>query len=51
VATVNDGSYPIARSLFMYTAGEPEGEIKTYLDWVLRDGQALVSDLGFVPLQ
>jgi phosphate transport system substrate-binding protein len=51
MATVNDGSYPIARSLFMYTAGEPEGEIKTFLDWVLRDGQALVSDLGFVPLQ
>jgi phosphate transport system substrate-binding protein len=51
VATVNDGSYPIARSLFMYTAGEPSGEIKTYLDWILSDGQAWVSDLGFVPLQ
>jgi phosphate transport system substrate-binding protein len=51
VATVNDGSYPIARPLYMYTAGEPEGAIKDYMEWVLGDGQALVSVLGFVPLQ
>jgi phosphate transport system substrate-binding protein len=51
IATVNDGSYPISRPLFMYTAGEPEGEIKTYMDWILGDGQALVSVLGFVPLK
>ena len=51
IATVNDGSYPISRPLFMYTAGEPQGEIKNYLDWVLGDGQSLVSELGFVPLE
>ena len=51
VATVNDGSYPISRPLYMYTAGEPAGEIKTYLEWILSDGQALVSVLGFVPLE
>jgi phosphate transport system substrate-binding protein len=51
VATVNDGSYAISRPLFMYTAGEPTGAIKVYLDWILSDGQALVSELGFVPLQ
>ncbi|MBN1640414.1 MAG: phosphate ABC transporter substrate-binding protein [Anaerolineae bacterium] len=51
VATVNDGSYPIARPLYMYTAGQPSGEIARYLEWVLGDGQDLVSELGFVPLQ
>jgi len=51
IATVNDGSYPISRSLYMYTAGEPSGQLKTYLDWVLGPGQGLVSTLGFVPLQ
>jgi phosphate transport system substrate-binding protein len=51
VETVNNGSYPIARPLYMYTAGEPTGRIKTYLQWVRSEGQALVSDLGFVPLQ
>jgi phosphate transport system substrate-binding protein len=50
VATVNDGSYPIARPLYMYTAGEPAGQIKVYLDWILGDGQATVGELGFVPL-
>jgi phosphate transport system substrate-binding protein len=48
--TVNNGSYPIARPLYMYTAGQPTGQIKTYLDWILQGGQALVSKLGFVPL-
>jgi phosphate transport system substrate-binding protein len=51
VDTVNDGSYPISRPLYMYTAGEPTGEIKTYLDWILSEGQALVQELGFVPLR
>ena len=50
VDTVNDGSYPVSRPLFMYTAGEPTGAVKDYLDWVLTDGQALVPVLGFVPL-
>jgi phosphate transport system substrate-binding protein len=50
IATVNDGSYPISRPLYMYTAGQPSGEIKAYLDWVLGDGQEWVSKLGFVPL-
>lgn len=51
VATVNDGAYPISRPLHMYTIGEPQGEIKAYLDWILGDGQALIPSLGFVPLQ
>ena len=31
-ASVNDGTYPIARALYMYTAGQPQGAIKAYLD-------------------
>jgi len=51
IATVNDGSYPIARPLYMYSAGEPTGHLKAYLDWVLSDGQGIVAETGFVPLQ
>ena len=51
VATVNDGTYPISRPLYMYTAGEPTGQVKAFLDWVLTDGQSVVSKLGFVPLE
>ncbi len=51
VETVNDGSYPIARDLYMYTAGEPQGAIAEYLAWIHSpEGQAIVAELGFVPL-
>jgi phosphate transport system substrate-binding protein len=52
LATVKDGSYPIARGLYIYTVGEPQGAIRDYLDWIQGpEGQAIVKDLGFVPLQ
>ncbi len=51
IETVNNGKYPIARPLFMYTPGEPQGDVKTYLDWILGpEGQKIVEQLGFVPL-
>ena len=50
VATVNSGTYPISRSLYMYTIGEPSGQVMAYLDWLMGPGQKLVSKLGFVPL-
>ncbi|UCC89234.1 MAG: PstS family phosphate ABC transporter substrate-binding protein [Anaerolineales bacterium] len=50
VESVNDGSYPISRPLYMYTAGEPAGMVKVYMDWILGPGQDLVPRLGFVPL-
>jgi phosphate transport system substrate-binding protein len=51
IDTVNAGTYPISRPLYMYTAGEPTGRVKAYMDWVLDEGQALVAELGFVPLR
>ncbi len=52
IAAVNDKSYPIARDLYMYTAGPPSGALKAYLDWVLgSDAQKIVADLGFVPIK
>ncbi|MEN8167281.1 MAG: phosphate ABC transporter substrate-binding protein [Pseudomonadota bacterium] len=50
VKTASDRSYPIARPLFMYTNGEPAGEIKTYLDWVKSDdGQCILLKKGYAP--
>ena len=50
VETAIDGTYPIARPLFMYTAGEPEGAIGEYIDWVLSDeGQCIIYDKGYAP--
>ncbi len=49
--TVNDGTYPIARDLYMYTNGEPKGEIKNYIDWIISpEAQKIVTNLGFVPI-
>ena len=51
VETGADGSYPISRGLYMYTANEPDGVIADYLNWIRgAEGQAIVAKLGFVPL-
>ena len=49
--SVNSGAYPIARDLYMYSNGQPQGAIKEYLDWIMTpEAQEIVSDLGFVPI-
>ncbi len=50
--TVNNGTYPISRDLYMYTNGLPVGDIKAYLDWIVSpDAQVIVTNLGFVPIK
>ena len=52
VATASDRSYPIARPLFMYTNGEPQGDVKNYLDWILSDeGQCIILGKGYAPVR
>ncbi len=49
---VLDNSYPLSRSLFWYTAGEPTGAIKEFVDWALSpEGQKVVTDVGYYPLR
>ena len=48
--TVNNGRYPIARDLYMYSADQPTGRVLDYLNWILGpEAQRIVSELGFVP--
>jgi phosphate transport system substrate-binding protein len=50
VDTAVDGSYPIARPLFMYTNGEPSGHIGDYLNWIKSDeGQCIILEKGYAP--
>ena len=52
VDTAVDKTYPIARPLLMYTAGSPEGNIKSYLDWILSDeGQKIILNMGYAPVR
>jgi phosphate transport system substrate-binding protein len=49
--TALDGTYPVSRPLYMYSLGEPAGEIRKYLEWIYSDvGQAIVQKSGYVPL-
>jgi phosphate transport system substrate-binding protein len=49
--SVNNQTYPIARDLYMYTAGKPSIEEQAYLDWILSPpAQKIVTELGFVPV-
>lgn len=48
VATASDGSYPIARPLFMYTNGEPTGYVGEYLNWIKSEtGQCIILKKGY----
>jgi len=48
VETASDGSYPIARPLFMYTNGEPTGYVGAYLNWIKSDvGQCIIIEKGY----
>jgi len=51
VETALNGTYPIARPLYMYSLGEPTGEVKKYIEWIYSDfGQKIVETSGYVPL-
>jgi len=50
-STVKDGSYPISRSLHMYTLGQPTGLTKDFIDYVQsEDGQEVVVQEGFITI-
>jgi len=49
--TVNQGQYPIARDLYMYTNNQPSGAIADYINWIMTsEAQNIVTELGFVPI-
>lgn len=51
VETAQNGTYPISRPLYIYTAGEPEGEVKAFIDFAMSpEGQEIVRVMDFVPL-
>jgi phosphate transport system substrate-binding protein len=52
VKTALNGSYPISRGLNLYTAGQPTGEAKQLIDFIMSPaGQKLASEVGYVPVK
>jgi phosphate transport system substrate-binding protein len=48
---VRQGSYPIVRKLNFITAGEPENEVKAFIDFVKGpEGQKIVEESGYILL-
>jgi phosphate transport system substrate-binding protein len=47
---VSNNRYPIIRYLYFYTIDTPRGNIKAFIDWVLKDGQQIVREVGYIPL-
>jgi len=49
IDTVKDGSYPVARPLFMVTNGQPTGNVKKLIELNrTADGKKMISELGYV---
>jgi len=48
---IRNGAYPHIGQFYAVTNGEPTGEIKAFIDWILSEqGQELVAKTGYVPL-
>ncbi|RXK87866.1 phosphate ABC transporter substrate-binding protein [Chlorobaculum sp. 24CR] len=49
VETVKNGSYPVARPLFMYTNGQPTGNVAEFINLnKTPEGKKIISEIGFV---
>ncbi len=49
---VLSGEYPLSRPLFMYTNGNPGGQLKAFIDFIKSpEGQKLVEEVGYVGLK
>ncbi len=50
IENVTTKKYPLARSLLMFTLGEPDPATKAYIDWILSPaGQEIVKQTGYIP--
>jgi phosphate transport system substrate-binding protein len=50
--SIRDGSWPIARPLFMYTNGKPAGVIAKFINFMLsEEGQKVVNEVKYVSIR
>jgi phosphate transport system substrate-binding protein len=49
--TALNGTYPVSRALFMFTNGWPEGDVMSFINFVVSPaGQKIAQEEGYVPL-
>ena len=51
IETVTNGTYPISRELSWFFDGQPQGQLRTLLNWVLSpEGQKIAENADYIPL-
>ena len=52
INAISSGKYPSppARLLYLSTNGKPSGLTRSFIEWILMDGQNYVSESGYIPL-
>jgi len=51
LSNIINGKFPITRELLLITNGEPEGNVKTFIDFIRsREGQKIVEEVGYVSI-
>lgn len=49
--TIEDGSYPLTRYLYLYAPDKPSAQMREFLEWIISpEGQAVVATVGYIPL-
>ncbi len=50
--TINDGSYPLSRDIYLYVSNKAleRPEVKAFINFYLIEGRELVAEAGYVPL-
>jgi len=52
IENIKNGSYPMAANFYAVTNGEPAGNIKLLIDWILSpQGQRIIEQTGYTPLE
>lgn len=47
-----NGTYPVSRGLYLYTNGEPSGDVAKLVNFILSDaGQKIVASVDYVPMK
>jgi phosphate transport system substrate-binding protein len=51
IDNIRSGSYPFTADFYALTNGEPEGNVKLLIDWILsRQGQEIIEKTGYIPV-
>ncbi len=52
IASTLNGTYPVSRGLYLYTNGEPTGDVAKFVSYILSPaGQKIVSSVDYIPLK